>query len=157
MPSPRSDEASTELSAAARLRGKPLLRLNQLTRWYVRTALVFLLLPAAIPLVHLGGLLVPGKAAVPWLMGGTLLFAGGLSLKFLPSSLGANPQVHSSRLALWSYWFVVVGTPVWGVGTLLPAGGGLAVPMLRSGGALSVLTGGVCLLYNVWLSTGEHV
>lgn len=156
MPSPRSDEASAELSAAARHLGKPLLRLNNLTRWYVRTALVFLLLPAVMPAVELAGETVSPGTALPWLSGGILLFAGGLSLKFLPSSLGANPEVHSPRLALVSYWLVVLGTLVWGAGTFPAAEEGIG-GTVSPGGALGVLAGGVLLLYNVWRSTGENL
>lgn len=156
MPSPRSDEASTELSAASRLLGEPLMRLNNLTRWYVRTALVFLLLPAVIPVVDLAGMPVSTDFALPWLTGGTLLFAGGLSLKFLPSSLGANPEVHSPGLALGSYWLVVLGTLVWEAGTFLTVEEGLG-GTVSPGGALGVLAGGVSLLYNVWRSIGERL
>lgn len=153
MPSPRSDEASSELTAAARLKGEPILRLNQLTRWYVRTALILMVFPALIPLLQLGGMSLSARAAVPALTGGVLMFAGGLSLKFLPSSLGGNPAVHSPRLALWCYWLLVGGTVLWSVRVV-------SLPLARpaaAGGGLLVLIGGIGTLYNIWKSIGDRV
>lgn len=153
MPSPRSDEASAELTAAARLKGEPILRLNQLTRWYVRTALSLLVLPALIPLLQLGGIPVYARDAVPVLTGGLLLFTGGLSLKFLPSSLGGNPHVHSPRLALWCYWMLLGGTLLWSVRVVSSA----VARTAAAGGALLVLVAGIGTLYNVWKSIGDRV
>lgn len=112
-PTNLSDRGAGEMSATAQMHAEPVMRLNQLTRWYVLTAFLYLGLHVLSQLTQPLGfpsLLYAGNVFLP---AGILLFFGGFSIKFLPSSLGGNPHVYSLGMALWSYWFVVVGTVAW--------------------------------------------
>jgi len=157
VPSPRSDEASSELAAAARLHGEPLSRLNNLVRWYVRTSILFLVGGASLPILRLAAGGVSPAAIVPFLLGGVLMFVGGLSLKFLPSSLGANPRVHSLRLALYSYWLMAFGVLFWAAAFLPAAAVFVPSRWIRAAGSLSLVVGGGLLLYNVGHSMRRRV
>lgn len=113
-PTNLSDRGAGEMSATAQMHAEPVMRLNQLTRWYVLSAFGALALYTLSFLVaRLVGTTSILFASVSFLVGGVLLFFGGFSIKFLPSSLGGNPHVYSLGMALWSYWFLVGGTVVW--------------------------------------------
>lgn len=149
------------MSATAQMHAEPVMRLNQLTRWYVLTAFAFL---AGYALNQFVVRVLTGAPALysgsVLLAGGVGLFFGGFSIKFLPSSLGGNPHVYSLGMALWSYWFLTAGTVVWFLtnavwywtdwigGEGLPPGI-LWANLLSAVGPLVVLIGIVLLILNV--------
>lgn len=160
-PTNLSDRGAGEMSATAQMHAEPVMRLNQLTRWYVLSAF------ALFALYLLDQLIVRGVTGAPalysgnvLLAGGVILFFGGFSIKFLPSSLGGNPHVYSLGMALWSYWFLVGGTVVWFLTNALwywtsaAAVAGIPVDTLwvrlaSVTGPLLVLIGTLLLLLNV--------
>lgn len=111
-----------EMSSAARLHGEPLMRLNKLVRWYIRFGfLLFVLIPfvvvfdAFLPVFSpaLGFSFHPiysSQIIFLFLHAGVVLSAGGLAIKFLPSSMGGNPHVYSLSLSLWSFWLLIGAT-----------------------------------------------
>lgn len=153
----------SEMTATARLHGEPLMKLNNLTRWFITTSLVVLgLVPAQVLLYFSGAWGSIGVQVTPpalayviltLLTGGTLLFAGGMGIKFLPSSMGGNPHVYSLTMALWSYWLILAGVIV---GLVFPfvdeLVGGQAPFYSRMAGALyglTTLAGAGLLLFNL--------
>lgn len=158
------------MDAAARLHGRPLAQLNQLTRWYVRAALLCLIGVAVIwvglPLIDVAssspGNVSVGDVSLPLLCGGLYYFLGAVGIKFFPSSLGSNPHVYSLKLALWSFWLVGVGI-VGALGVMFvmswsdPAAVG---PIPRVGFSLSgglFGLGCILLLLNLWKTMQERV
>lgn len=106
-----------EMTTAARMHGEPLLKLNRLTRSYVISAFVTLvLIPFSVMIGHFGLVSVTVSTldhvflVANLLTASLLFFAGGMGIKFLPSSMGGNPHVYSLSMALWAYWFIVIGT-----------------------------------------------
>lgn len=160
-PTNLSDRAGGELQSAARMHGMPLMRLNSLTRWYLRCALLHALAAALTPVLSIW---VGAATATPlgfvFLLVSQFLFLGGFGIKFLPSSLGGNPHVWSLRLALWSFWLLLAGSLVTAAGYLVSfAPGGLPVGpgwFLGSGSGLLAL-GGVTLLWNLWQTMRNRV
>jgi hypothetical protein len=157
-----------EMSAAARMHGEPLMKLNRLTRFYVTSAFVALLLiPVAITLNVYQLLPIPVSTpdtvyvVANLLTAGLLLFAGGISIKFLPSSMGGNPHVYSLSMALWSYWFIVVGALLGVVFPLMDQVVSAEIlPWTRlTGGAYALLTliGAGLLLYNLSKTMEQRV
>jgi hypothetical protein len=157
-----------EMSAAARMHGEPLMKLNRLTRFYVTSAFVALLLiPVAITLNVYQLLPIPVSTpdtvyvVANLLTAGLLLFAGGISIKFLPSSMGGNPHVYSLSMALWSYWFILVGALLGVVFPLMDQVVSTEIlPWTRlTGGAyaLSTLIGAGLLLYNLSKTMEQRV
>lgn len=159
-PTNLSDRGSGEMTAAARMHGEGLARLNTLTRWYILTAVVVL---TVLPLLYLGSRILPEYTPVAGLYalvtGGALLLGiGGFGIKFLPSSLGGNPHVYSLSMALWSYWFIVFGV----VGSI----GSVFIRHIVSPSILQIYSGGVAsvyfagsglLLYNLWKTMQNRV
>lgn len=156
-PTNLSDRGAGELHSAARLYGEPLMKANGLTRWFIRTALLFLAVTGGVTAMHeltnlvsqletvLGGLLV----------GANLMFIGGIGIRFLPSSLGGSPNVYSLNLALWSYWLILVGTLTWGFGGMISVT--TYNKYLVASGGMILMLGSVVLLVNLWKSMERSV
>jgi hypothetical protein len=149
-----------EMTAAARMHGEPLIKLNRLTRFYVLSAFVCLVL---IPISILSSTFDLLPVAVTTLdavylvanllTASLLLFAGGIGIKFLPSSMGGNPHVYSLNMALWSYWFITLGVIF---GLLFPLTDDLLTTNITLwtqvvGGiyGLTTLVGAMLLLFNL--------
>jgi len=111
-----------EMSSAARLHGEPLMRLNRLVRWYIRCGLLLFIL---VPLVVVFDAFLPvfgssfgfafdpvfsSQIIILILHAGIVLLAGGMATKFLPSSMGGNPQVYSLSMSLWTFWLLIGAT-----------------------------------------------
>lgn len=159
-PTNLSDRGAGEMSAAAKMHGEPLAKLNVLTRWYLLTGLFFL---AVFPLLYLVNRFFPEAGLDPinyfvLIAGSQLMLTGGFGIKFLPSSLGGNPHVYNLSMALWSYWFIVVGVG----GYLLQPAVESLVPLLLHEVYLTLVTvvffvGTVLLLYNLWKTMQSRV
>lgn len=149
-----------EMTAAARMHGEPLVKLNRLTRFYVISAFVTLSLIPATVLIGVFNVLPLGITALDTVyLGANLLtasmlfFAGGMGIKFLPSSMGGNPHVYSLNMALWSYWFILFGT-VLGIlfpltDNFLPGNAGFWTRVTGGLYGLSTLAGAMLLLVNL--------
>ncbi len=163
-PTNLSDQGAGEMSAAARTHGEPIMRLNQLTRWYIMTSLflvlMYLLSEILDPLFNISGI----DLFVPLSFGAFLMFLGGIGIKFLPGSLGGNPHVYSLNLALWSYWLLVSGTLIWSFSNVLlkwvdrtGSGGFFASNLVISLGPSLMLLGTLLLLVNLWKTMQSRV
>jgi hypothetical protein len=170
-PTNLSDQGAGELSAAARTHGEPIMRLNQLTRYFLLTGLGFL---TAGLFSYVTSILFSATVFLrfqpPFLYAGILLLFAGFGFKFLPSSLGGNPHVYSLNLALSSYWLITVGAIVWVV--LLSffewssivsdplTGPGWSSPWLTLSIALGPILqclGAVLITYNCWKTMQNRV
>lgn len=134
------------------------MKLNNLTRWFVRTTFLMLILASGLPVLSMLWSVSILRGMVSLLLGAQFMFLTGLSLKFLPSSLGANPRVYSLSLAVWTYWLILGGSVAWGVGEILTTPSfSYELQWLITIGSLTVVAGGVCALVNVWKSTRRRV
>lgn len=158
-PTNLSDRGAGEMSAAAKMHGRPLAQLNTLTRWYLLSGFGLLtLLPLLVLESRFWGLLAGSRSLLLVLAGAQLLLAGGYGIKFTPSSLGGNPHVYSLRMALWSYWMTTLGVLGY---VLAGALAGRVPPVVHDplaiGSLLSFFAGGGLLLYNLWRTMQSRV
>lgn len=108
-PTNLSDQGAGEMNAAARMHAEPVMKVNQLTRWYVMTAIALALLALLRPILEIFVLIPSSGRFAGFILGAFLMFLGGIGIKFLPSSLGGNPHVYSIGLALSTYWLILAG------------------------------------------------
>ncbi len=111
-PTNLSDQGAGEMNAAARMHAEPVMHVNQLTRWYILTAIVLSVLALLRPMIEIFTILTSASTFNGFLMGAFLMFFGGIGIKFLPSSLGGNPHVYSIGFALATYWLILGGSVV---------------------------------------------
>lgn len=159
-PTNLSDRGSGEMSAAARMHGEGLARLNALTRWYILTGVVILtLLPLFYLLDRFLPAFTPDAGIYSLVLGGAVLLGtGGIGIKFLPSSLGGNPHVYSLSMALWSYWFILIGVIGSFGSVFLNRFVSRVTVQLYSGGlAFVYFAGSGLLLYNLWKTMQNRV
>lgn len=155
-PTNLSDQGAGEMSATAKMHAEPAMRLNQLTRYYIMTGLVFLMASLAVRFTEIIFTLrgMTGDFEPLLLVAIISLFAG-LAIKFLPSSLGGNPHLYSLTMALYSYWFIVIGGSLWFLSVFLynwlfaNEGSSILMMIIQSMGPASLLIGVFLLTINL--------
>lgn len=114
-PKQQSGSRAGEMQTAAKMHGTPLLKMNNLSRWYLRSGFVLILGLLLHSLSRTLGLSLTANDIMVFdlwihiMASAFLMVSGGIGIKFFPSSLGGAPHVHSSRMSLWSYWLILVG------------------------------------------------
>lgn len=162
-PTNLSDPGAGEMSSAAQLHGKSIMKLNQLTRWYILTGLLYVTIGLVLYALRTVTSVRLTSFDIPVLYGAILTFIGGFGIKFLPSTLGGNPHVYSLRMALWSYWLIVSGSLIWflwfglirwseSISLQTPWGQVLFLP-----GPLLMLVGALLTMANLWKTMKSRV
>lgn len=170
MSGPRQQSGSSAggMETAARVHGGPILRMNNLSRWYLRTGLILLLFVTVVPLLEaltnafLTTRITYSNTRLPALIGSVFLVTGGIGIKFFPSSFGGSPHLYSQKLALWSYWLILGGVSAQIIAaTFFPIFFQLSLQsiyyVVHHGGHGLVFIGGGLLLYNLWHTMQNRV
>jgi hypothetical protein len=162
-PTNLSDQGAGEMNAAARMHAEPVMQVNQLTRWYVMTAVALAGGALVMPVLEVLAVLPSSDIFDALMMASFLMFFGGIGIKFLPSSLGGNPHVYSIGLALTTYWLVLGGivvdlSAVVGIewSNLIDTSTLLARTIRGTGPALMAL-GTAIMGYNFWQTMRNRV